>query len=128
MKLIDFGFTRWAQDSALLDTYCGSSAYAAPEIVAGQRYTGPEADIWSLGVILYTMLVGYLPFDADSEAETHKQIREVNYTIPDFLMQGSRCILTTRLQRFNLEDIQERPVPKNNYGSDFAASLVILCS
>jgi serine/threonine protein kinase len=49
VKLIDFGFTRSYDDSALLDTYCGSSAYAAPEIVIGQKYTGREADIWSLG-------------------------------------------------------------------------------
>jgi serine/threonine protein kinase len=88
VKLIDFGFTRLYDDKALLDTYCGSSAYCAPEIVAGQKYSGPEADIWSLGVVLYTIVCGYLPFDADTDADTHKQIKEINYEIPDFLREG----------------------------------------
>ena len=52
VKLIDFGFTRFYDDSTLLDTYCGSAAYAPPEIVAGQKYSGPEADVWSLGNLL----------------------------------------------------------------------------
>ncbi|KAJ3362820.1 hypothetical protein HDU91_003237 [Kappamyces sp. JEL0680] len=114
VKLIDFGFTRWANDSALLDTYCGSSAYCAPEIVAGQKYTGPEADIWSLGVILYTMVVGYLPFDADSDAETHKQIREVNYTIPDFVCPEvqdliSKIFIREPKNRISLPAILDHP-------------------
>ncbi|KAJ3276592.1 hypothetical protein HDV01_004125 [Terramyces sp. JEL0728] len=72
IKLIDFGFTRGLDDN-LLETYCGSSAYAAPEIINGQKYSGPEADIWSLGIILYTMVCGYLPFDEESDKETHKK-------------------------------------------------------
>jgi serine/threonine protein kinase len=88
VKLIDFGFTRLYDDKVLLDTYCGSSAYAAPEIVAAQRYSGPEADIWSLGVVLYTIVCGYLPFDAETEHDTHKQIKDIKYEIPTFLRPG----------------------------------------
>ncbi|KAJ3315409.1 hypothetical protein HDV04_002951 [Boothiomyces sp. JEL0838] len=89
IKLIDFGFTRGLDDN-LLETYCGSSAYAAPEIINGQKYSGPEADIWSLGIILYTMVCGYLPFDEESDRETHKCISEMKYVIPDFLQPGIR--------------------------------------
>jgi serine/threonine protein kinase len=89
VKLIDFGFTRLYDEKVLLDTYCGSSAYAAPEIVAGQKYSGPEADIWSLGVVLYTIVCGYLPFDADTEFDTHQQIKEISYVIPSFLQPGT---------------------------------------
>lgn len=50
VKLIDFGFTTNYQNHALLDTYCGSSAYASPEIITGKKYSGPETDCWSLGI------------------------------------------------------------------------------
>ena len=66
-KLIDFGFTREYSKSNLLQTYCGSLGYSAPEVVTGVKYSGPAADIWSLGVILYTIVVGYLPFDDENE-------------------------------------------------------------
>jgi serine/threonine protein kinase len=49
VKVIDFGFTREYNDRNLLDTYCGSVAYAAPEMISGRKYSGPQADIWSLG-------------------------------------------------------------------------------
>jgi serine/threonine protein kinase len=49
VKLIDFGFTTNFQHQSLLETYCGSSAYASPEIISGKKYSGPETDIWSMG-------------------------------------------------------------------------------
>jgi serine/threonine protein kinase len=97
IKLIDFGFTRSYQDSDYLETYCGSSAYAAPgyprltsEILVGQKYTGPEADIWSLGVVLYTMVCGFLPFDGENEEGTHHQIKNIQYEVPEFLHPSIR--------------------------------------
>eukprot|EP00158_Paraphelidium_tribonemae_P006864 Partr_v1_DN28006_c3_g2_i2_m57171 putative serine threonine protein kinase len=85
IKLIDFGFTReYDKTSKLLETYCGSTAYAAPEMIAGKKYSGPEADIWSLGVILYTMVCGYLPFDDDNEAVVHSKILSLSYEFPAF--------------------------------------------
>ena len=68
VKLTDFGFARTFQDE-LLKTYCGSYAYAAPEVINGNPYQGEKSDIWSLGVILYAMVVGRLPFkDSDMKA------------------------------------------------------------
>ena len=49
VKVIDFGFTREYNDRKLLDTYCGSVAYAAPEMIEGKKYSGTSTDIWSLG-------------------------------------------------------------------------------
>ena len=56
VKISDFGFCRSVEQGDLCKTYCGSAAYAAPEILQGIPYFGPLHDIWSLGVILYIMV------------------------------------------------------------------------
>ncbi|KAG0029290.1 CBL-interacting serine/threonine-protein kinase 24 [Podila clonocystis] len=64
VKLTDFGLAKVIEQGApLLTTRCGSEDYAAPEIILGQPYDGRQADIWSLGVVLYALLVGFLPFN-----------------------------------------------------------------
>lgn len=60
LKISDFGFAR--KYNSNLKTFCGSFAYAAPEVILGNPYNGPLADIWSMGVILYAMVTGRLPF------------------------------------------------------------------
>lgn len=76
VKIADFGFSRtFDPNGAMLSTCCGSVGYAAPELLLGEKYTGPSADIWSLGVILYTMLVGVGPFDVEQCGMT-KQVEE----------------------------------------------------
>nr|VZI43511.1 unnamed protein product [Spirometra erinaceieuropaei] len=66
IKLADFGFSNNFSTNKKLNTFCGSPPYAAPELFLGRKYTGPEVDVWSLGVILYTIVSGYLPFDAQN--------------------------------------------------------------
>lgn len=61
--IIDMGLSNFTADGKLLETFCGSSSYAAPEMFLCRRYKGPEVDIWSMGVILYCMVLGYLPFE-----------------------------------------------------------------
>lgn len=63
IKIADFGFSNYFSNSQKLDTFCGSPPYAAPELFLGRKYEGPEVDVWSLGVILYTLVSGTLPFD-----------------------------------------------------------------
>ncbi|KAF9584736.1 Protein kinase [Lunasporangiospora selenospora] len=63
-KLTDFGLAKVIDSQTpLLTTRCGSEDYAAPEIILGQPYEGSQADVWSLGVILYALLIGFLPFN-----------------------------------------------------------------
>lgn len=65
VKIADFGLSNALKDGEFLLTSCGSPNYAAPEVINGMRYTGPEIDVWSCGVILYVMLCGRLPFEDD---------------------------------------------------------------
>lgn len=62
LKISDFGFARFVKECELLETYCGSFAYAAPEIIRGEPYNGKKSDIWSMGIVLYAMVNGKLPF------------------------------------------------------------------
>jgi hypothetical protein len=76
VKLTDFGFVREYSATArlLLSTVCGTTVYMAPEMLAGQRYLGFACDVWLMGVILYTMLYGELPFDEDDDMANRYKI------------------------------------------------------
>jgi serine/threonine protein kinase len=72
MKLIDFGLAAFYAPGKKLRVHCGSPSYAAPEIVARKMYEGPPVDVWSLGVVLFAMLAGFLPFHSPTG---NKQVR-----------------------------------------------------
>lgn len=65
VKIADFGLSNEISDGDFLTTSCGSPNYAAPEVIRGGVYAGPEIDVWSSGVILFVMLCGRLPFEDD---------------------------------------------------------------
>lgn len=88
VKLGDFGFTREYEAKRLMETYCGTTGYAAPEMLAGRKYTGQEVDIWSLGVILYALLCGALPFDDDDESVMKDKILKGDFELPEGLSEG----------------------------------------
>lgn len=72
MKLIDFGLAAFYAPGKKLRVHCGSPSYAAPEIVARKLYEGPPVDVWSLGVVLFAMMAGFLPFHSPTG---NKQVR-----------------------------------------------------
>ncbi|KAK6025084.1 kinase domain protein [Ostertagia ostertagi] len=63
VKLGDFGFARYLKPHEKANTFCGSRAYVAPEILRAIAYTGQTIDIWSAGVVLYVMVTGVMPYD-----------------------------------------------------------------
>ncbi|CAD5112915.1 DgyrCDS2123 [Dimorphilus gyrociliatus] len=100
LKMIDFGLCAKPQGGMQrhLATCCGSPAYAAPELVAGQEYLGSEADVWSMGVLLYALLCGFLPFDDDNIANLYKKIQSGKYDVPKWLTRESVKLLDDLLQ------------------------------
>ena len=66
-KLTDFGLSKYFKKNELLNTSCGSPIYAAPEMLEGKEYDGTKIDIWGLGISLYTMVCGELPFCVEDE-------------------------------------------------------------
>ena len=79
--------------ASILETCCGSPAYAAPELVSGRNYIGSEADIWSMGVLLYALLCGFLPFDDENISSLYRKIQMGVYEKPVWLTLGSLQLL-----------------------------------
>jgi len=97
IKIIDFGFGNTFHRDRTLDTYCGSPFYAAPEMIKGVRYVGPEVDIWSLGVILFALLSGRLPFDAQTMPGLYEKISKGEYTIPHQISNDAAHLISRML-------------------------------
>ena len=88
IKLGDLGFAREWQKGRHMETFCGTLGYASPEMLSGKKYLGVETDIWSLGIILYILLCGGLPFDDDDEEVMRSLILKGEYEEPEWLSEG----------------------------------------
>merc|ERR1712228_98905 len=88
IKVTDFGLAKWQSirhrndknDRSKMLTICGTPQYVAPEVIEENGYDN-KCDCWSLGVVLYVMLCGYLPFDDDTNFGTYESIKAANYSI-----------------------------------------------
>ncbi|KAH8310726.1 hypothetical protein KR044_002745, partial [Drosophila immigrans] len=85
IKIADFGFGNTFNPNAQLETFCGSPPYAAPELFMGRKYAGPEVDAWSLGVVLYTLVSGSLPFDGGTLKELREHVLRGKYRVPYYI-------------------------------------------
>lgn len=97
VKIADFGLSNIMTDGNFLKTSCGSPNYAAPEVISGKLYAGPEVDVWSCGVILYVMLCGRLPFDDEFIPTLFKKINGGVYSLPQYLSPGAKHLLQRML-------------------------------
>ncbi|KAI9143303.1 kinase-like domain-containing protein, partial [Paraphysoderma sedebokerense] len=114
IKIIDFGFGNTFKPQGLLDTFCGSPFYAAPEMILGKKYEGPEVDMWSLGVILFALLCGHLPFDDENIKELYKKISSGTYTVPSYLSPDARHLIQRLItvdpkKRATLDEVMNHP-------------------
>ncbi|KHN74812.1 NUAK family SNF1-like kinase 1 [Toxocara canis] len=91
-KIADFGLSNYFSDKSLLSTFCGSPLYASPEIINGTPYRGPEVDCWSLGILLYTLVYGSMPFDGRDFNRMVRQIKRGAYFEPDTPSTASMLI------------------------------------
>ncbi|CAK0790561.1 unnamed protein product [Prorocentrum cordatum] len=126
VKIVDFGLSNTFKDGQLLQTACGSPCYAAPEMIAGNKYPWwgladhpPPVDVWSCGVTLFALVCGYLPFEAPGDqnhAELYRKILNAEYEKPSFLSPGVSDLITgiSHLatdpeKRLTIADIRQHP-------------------
>ncbi|KAM6082387.1 LOW QUALITY PROTEIN: serine/threonine-protein kinase MARK1-like [Chlamydotis macqueenii] len=112
IKIADFGLSEEFTVGNKLDMFCGSPSYAAPEIFQGKKYNGPEVDVWSLGVILYELVSGSLPFHSQSLQELREQVLRGKYHIPFYMSTDCENLLKKLLvlnptKRGSLEQIMK---------------------
>ncbi len=97
VKLADFGFSTFFKHGELMDTWCGSPQYCAPELYLAKLYEGPNVDIWSLGVVLYVLVCGYLPFEAQIFTALRAQVIDGSYKTPFFLSPECKNLIDRML-------------------------------
>ena len=123
-KLIDFGISRTYEKDKLVNTPCGTASYAPPEMHNGVPYNPILTDVWSAGVLLFSMVCGYLPFSEEDDYENIRNILKGNYEIPEDELSPELVDLIKHLldinpnTRYNLEQIKQHPwyniIPPNS--------------
>ncbi|KAI9292468.1 Pkinase-domain-containing protein [Neoconidiobolus thromboides FSU 785] len=114
IKIIDFGLSNLFSTKSQLNTFCGSLYFAAPELLSAQEYTGPEVDVWSLGIVFYVLVCGRVPFDDPNMPALHAKIKKGDVSYPTFLSREckhllSRMLCTNPSQRATISEILKHP-------------------
>ena len=112
IKVIDFGLSNYCLEHELLHSSCGSPCYASPEMLSGNPYSGITTDLWSAGIVLYSMLVGALPFDDQELHKLYEQIKLGKFYIPSTLSLEAIDLLKRILQvdpkkRITIQELKE---------------------
>ncbi|KAI8799885.1 kinase-like domain-containing protein [Cladochytrium replicatum] len=112
IKLIDFGLCNYYSEDKQLNTFCGSLYFAAPELLNAKAYTGPEIDIWSLGVIMFVLVSGRVPFDDVSMQVLHQKIKAGQVEYPAYLTPEckhliSRMLVTNPAERATMDEVKQ---------------------
>ena len=111
IKVIDFGLSNYCIGKTLLHSSCGSPCYASPEMLSGEPYQGITTDLWSSGIVLYSMLVGSLPFDEQELQKLYEQIKIGRFFLPSTLSLEAidflkRILMVDPKKRIGLKEIK----------------------
>ncbi|CAI7791408.1 unnamed protein product [Closterium sp. NIES-53] len=114
VKIADFGLGNLMTEGHFLRTSCGSPNYAAPEVISGRFYCGPEVDVWGCGVVLYTLLCGRLPFDEKSHVALYQKIKAGAYSRPTHVTPAvqdllARLLVVDPTMRATIPEIRRHP-------------------
>lgn len=115
IKIADFGLAALSPKGYKLTTSCGSPHYAAPEVISGTSYDGRKADIWSCGVILFTLLAGRTPFDSEDINELLEKVRVGVYDMPEHFTPEAKALVWNMIQlepkkRIRMAEIWKHPL------------------
>ena len=115
VKLADFGLSNIMKDGIFLYSSCGSPNYAAPELISGKYYNGASIDIWSCGVILYTLLTGSLPFNEKATSKLYQKIKDCKYYIPENVSDPAKDLIYRMLQKDPLDRISIAEIKQHKW-------------
>lgn len=123
LKVSDFGLSAVAEQvrpDGLLHTLCGTPAYVAPEVLVKKGYDGAKVDVWSCGVILFTLAAGYLPFNDPNLMVMYKKIYRGEFRCPRWMSPDlkrflSRLLDTKPETRITVDEILEDPWFRKGY-------------
>lgn len=131
IKLCDFGISRIVEPGTVMNEQCGTPAYLAPEILYEEGYTGYESDVWSLGVVLYAMSVGRMPYKGKSIEDLKAVLRSSPLNFPDFLSSSLQNLISAMLSQDPRTRISLKEIVKHSWFSTVLSEItpsITFCS
>jgi len=125
VKIGDFGVSRIVNPGEIMREQCGTPAYIAPEILKDRGYSGFKCDIWSAGVVLYSMLYGTVPFKASNMNELHDMIMQGKYSLKEDVSESARDLIRLMLERDPKRRISVKEILKHKWFDDMDTELKI---
>lgn len=131
LKVSDFGLSALPEqlwNDGLLHTRCGTPAYVAPEVLRKKGYDGAKADIWSCGVILFVLLAGYLPFQAENVMKMYRKVFKAEYDFPQWFSTDAKRLISELLvsdpeKRISIPEIMQNPWFQKGFSKPIAISI-----
>ncbi|XP_022933282.1 phosphoenolpyruvate carboxylase kinase 1-like [Cucurbita moschata] len=107
LKLIDFGSAEWCEKDGFMYGVVGTPFYVAPEVLRGSEY-GRKVDVWSAGVILYTMLAGFRPFYGESATDVFEAVLRGNLRFPTRVFRSVSSAAKDLIKKMICRDVSKR--------------------